>query len=81
VGFVERFNAHVRTVARSSGCRLVDLENAAMTPDDFYDDIHYSVAGSRRVGALVGAELSRIVNERTVGAAVSQFTRFVEPDR
>ena len=54
---LDRVNEHTRAVAKACRARLVDLA-AAIEPDGaealFYDQVHYTPAGSRRVAAELG---------------------------
>lgn len=56
---MERFNDVMRRTAAGHGVVLVDL--ARLLPKDsryYYDEVHFSLDGARRVGEIVAAELA-----------------------
>lgn len=56
-----QFNEALRAVAQEQGVGYIDLTSMSGNLDYFYDDCHFSVAGSRRLAELVAPPLRELV--------------------
>lgn len=63
--YLEPFNAKIREVANFKKCKLVDLEKE-MERDEryFYDYVHYSDEGSKRIAQIIFKNLKDILTDK-----------------
>lgn len=65
INYMDKFNEKIREIAALKRCELIDLERELPKDENnFYDNVHYSEAGSQKVAAIISKHLKEILPYR-----------------